>query len=31
MNQHALIVGIDVAKNTLEVATDSATFRVANG
>ena len=30
MNQHALIVGIDVAKNTLEVATDSATFRVAN-
>jgi transposase len=30
MHQDALIVGIDVAKNTLEVATDSATFRVAN-
>ncbi len=30
MDQEARIVGIDVAKNSLEVAIDGATFRVAN-
>jgi transposase len=30
MHQEARIVGIDVSKKTLEVATDSATFQVAN-
>ena len=27
MNQHALLVGIDVAKNPLEVAMDRANFQ----